>query len=484
MSTTLPTSVPIAGEPAATTAGHLAQHLAELRAAVRGTLHTQADPTWDAVRTPWVVNIEQRPLAVLEVADTDDVVTAVRWAAVHRVPVSAQPVGHGATHAQDGVLLLRTRALRSLSIDIRRRIAWVEAGVKAGELLTALDGTGLTFLAGSNPDPTVVGMTITGGISWFGRAYGLGCDSIRTVELVDGAGRLRTLGADSSGEDAELFWALRGGGGDFGVITRVELDLHPAPQVYGGRLLWPIDRIAEVLQAFAQVTAAAPPELTTWFHAYRFPPLPEVPDAVRGKAFASLAVTYLGAAREAEALLAPFRAVPDLVLDLVGDVPLSTLGAVADEPTDPMPTMETGGLLDRLDDELVERLVDVAGPESGCPLTVLAVRHLGGAFAEHRNDGGCHGAIPEPYTWFALGVPASAEVATAVEGTFLQLRDAVAGHTSGRGLLNFLGAHGDPGRWWSPATRERLVAAKEAADPWGLVRSNRPVRPAALTRDR
>ena len=197
-------------------------------------LHTPADPGWDAVRTPWVVNVEQTPLAVLEVASADDVVAAVRWAAAHGRQVSAQPSGHGATGPMDQVLLLRTRALDEITVDAGRRTAWVGAGVKARELLAALEGTGLTFLAGSNPDPSVVGMTITGGISWFGRKYGVGADSIRAVEIVDGAGRLRTISAT---EDPELFWAVRGGGGDFGIITRVELDLHPAPQLYGGRLL-------------------------------------------------------------------------------------------------------------------------------------------------------------------------------------------------------------------------------------------------------
>jgi hypothetical protein len=382
-----------------------------------------------------------------------------------------------------GVLLLRTRALRTISIDTVRRTAWVECGVKSRELLAALDGTGLTFLAGSNPDPTVVGMTITGGISWFGRAYGLGCDSIRTVELVDGTGRLRMLSADSVDEEAELFWAIRGGGGDFGIVTRMEIDLHPAPQVYGGRLLWPIERMPDVLRAFGEVTARAPRELTSWFHAYRFPPMPELPEMLRGRAFASVAVTYLGSAAEAESLLAPFRAIDGLAIDLVGDVPLAALGSVADEPTEPMPSMEQAGLLDRFDDELVERLLEVAGPEADCPLTILQLRHLGGAFADHREDAGCHGPVPEPYTYFALGVPVSPEVAAAVEGCFEQLADEVRRHHSGRTLLNFLGSHGDPGRWWSEATRQRLSGVKAGCDPLDRVRSNRPVR-AAVTEGR
>ena len=173
----------------------------------------------------WIVNIPQHPMAVLEVHDVDDVIAAVRWAVDHGAQVTAQPTGHGANDTLENAVILRTRALGGIDVDLERRTAWVGAGVKAGELCDELDGTGLIFLCGSNPDPTVVGMTITGGISWFGRAYGLGADSIVTVEIVDGLGRLRRVSAT---EDPELFWAVRGGGGDFGIITRVEVALHPA----------------------------------------------------------------------------------------------------------------------------------------------------------------------------------------------------------------------------------------------------------------
>ena len=446
------------------------QHLDELRALTTGTLHTPADPTWDQVRTPWVVNVEQTPLAVLEVASADDVVAAVRWAAARGRQVSAQPSGHGATGRMDQVLLLRTRALDEVTVDRGRRTAWVGAGVKARELLEALEGTGLTFLAGSNPDPSVVGMTITGGISWFGRRYGVGADSIRSVELVDGTGRLRTV---SSAEDPALFWALRGGGGDFGIITRVELDLHPAPQLYGGRLLWPATQTREVLRAFAEVTRTAPRELTVWFHAYQFPPFEEVPEPIRGKAFASVAVAHLGSAEDAEELLAPFRALPGPAMDLMGDVPLSALGSIADEPTDPTPALEHSWLLDRVDDELVERVAAVL--DAGTPLAAIQIRHLGGAFTDVRPDQGSHGPVPEPYSLFALGIPAVPELVDPIVATFDRLGEAVEEHTSGRTLLNFLGSHGDPARWWSEATRDRLVLAKAASDPAFVIRSNRPV---------
>jgi hypothetical protein len=317
-------------------------------------------------------------------------------------------------------------------------------------------------------------MTITGGISWFGRAYGLGADSIVSVELVDGLGRCRRLSAT---EDPELFWAVRGGGGDFGIITRLEVALHPAPAVYGGRFLWPIEQMDEVLRTFKRATETAPVELTTWFHTYQFPPFPEVPEPIRGKAFASVAVTYLGSGEEAEEHLAAYRAIPGMAMDLVGEVPLSALGSIADEPTDPMPGMQRSHLLNELDDDAIAALVATVGPESGSPLTIVQIRHFGGAFATEREGGGSHGPVSEPYNLFALGIPAVPELVEPIEIFFGRLSAAVAHVASGRTLLNFLEFDEDPGRWWTPATRERLFAAKQVSDPLHTIRSNRPVRP-------
>ena len=428
----------------------------ELRAVLMGTVHVPGEPGWDAARMPWAVSVSQQPLAVVEVADAHDVRRSVEWAVRHGHQVTAQPVGHGASRAlagnrMDRVLLLRTRALRDIDIDIPKGTVTVGAGVKVGELLEALEGTGLTFLAGSNSDPTVVGMTITGGMSWFGRAYGFAANAIASVQLVDAKGRSRTVTRTS---DPELFWALRGGGGDFGIITALEIQLLPGFHLYGGRMLWPLEQMPEVLRAFREVTAHAPDQLTLWYHTYQFPPMPELPEEIRGKAFSSVAVAHLGSADEAEAQLAPLRAVPGMVMDLMGPVRMADLGHIAEEPTDPMPVMEHSMLLADLGDEVIDRLTCVAGAGSGSPLTVLQIRHLGGAFRRRSASHGACGHLDEPYLLFALGVPVSQEAGAAIAGSFDRLDLATEGHTDGRTVPNFLGSDGDLARAWYPATRE------------------------------
>ena len=247
--------------------------------------------------------------------DPDDVITAVRFARANGLTVAAQPGGHGGTRALDDTILLRTRGLGGIDVDVDARVAHVGAGVKWGELMAALQGTGLTGMVGSSPDTTVVGLSVGGGMSWFGRAYGLAADSIVALEMVDANGEFVRVTADS---DPDLFWALRGGGGDFGIITAAEVALHPAADVYGGRLMWPIEHAPEVLRAFQAVTSSAPDELTVWFHILRFPPLPEIPEPIRGGSFVSFDLTFIGDGEAAEELIAPVRALPAPMIDTLG----------------------------------------------------------------------------------------------------------------------------------------------------------------------
>ncbi len=446
--------------------------LAELPGLVAGRVYFPGDPEWDHARTPWALAVEQTPLAVVEVADAEDVRQAVGWAVEHGRQVTAQPVGHGASGPMDQVLLLRTRALRSIDIDPINRTATVGAGVKAGELLAALKGTGLMFLAGSNPDPTVVGMAITGGMSWFGRAYGLAANSIVSAELVDGLGRLRRV---SRADDPQLFWALRGGGGDFGIITRLEIALYPGGELYGGKLMWPLEQMPAVLRAFREVTETAPDDLTLWFYAYQFPMDPLLPEMLRGKSFAAVALTYLGPGTAVEPLLTPLRAIPGLLMGALGPVPMEELASIANEPVHPVPTRDHSMLLDDLSDDVVDRLVENAGAGSGSPYTLVKIMHLGGQFRSVSSEQGACGHVDKPYLLFAMGVLATPVVGEALGAAFGRLDAALTGHTEGRTVPNFLNAGGDLNRIWTPRTRRRLAEVKQIVDPMATIRSNRPV---------
>jgi hypothetical protein len=446
--------------------------LRDLAARLPGQVSLPGDESWDEAHLAWARSVDQQPVAVVDVREACDVVAAVRCAIDAGLSVAAQPVGHGATTAITGTILLRTRGLREISVDPHRQIARVGAGVKWGELLAATAPHGLAGLAGSTPDTSVTGFSLGGGLSWFGRAHGLAAHSIRAIEVVDATGELRRVTADS---DPDLFWAIRGGGGDFAIVTAIEVALFPAPTLYGGRMLWPIEMAWPVLHAYRDLAKTAPDELTLWTHLLRFPPIPQIPEFLRGKSFVSVEATYLGPVEDAKRLLAPLYEIPALYADTFGEMPVDKLGEIVQEPVEPSVSMESSGLLPELTDEAIEALLDVAGHRVQSPLVIVQLRQLGGALERGTDSDGPSGAISEQFSLFALGIPVTPELGVAIEGALAGVHDAMAPHLSGRTFFNFLGYRDDPSTAFTPDALARLRSTKRAVDPRGVIRSNRPV---------
>ena len=445
-----------------------------LRATLTGTLVAPGDPGWDAARQPWKVLIDQQPVAVVQAAGADDVVATVRWAAARGVPVTAQPSGHGASRALDGAVLVRTGALDDIWVDAAAGVARVGAGVRWSTLQRELDGTGLTGLVGSNPDVSVVGFCLGGGLSWFSRAYGSGAGSVRAVEVVDATGALRWVRSDEPA-DADLLWALRGGGGDFAVVTAVEIDLFPAPQIYGGLLAFPAQVAPAVFRAFAAVTASAPEELTTWAAVMHLPDAPFVPAELRGASLALVLATYLGDAADAERLLAPVRAAGPVVRDTVRVLAPGEVGLLAEEPVEPSPVVLTGTRLHTFDQSTIDAVLGAVGHGSGTPLLQLQVRHTGGALARERVPSAA-GTAEEPYLLTGLGMIPAPALAPVVAGALGGLLALLEPWSTGTVPLTFLDEDETIAKAYPPATVDRLRAVKDAVDPDGLIRSNRPVR--------
>ncbi|MEV6417270.1 FAD-dependent oxidoreductase [Kribbella sp. NPDC051718] len=279
-----------------------AEQVEELRKLVDGRVIGPEDPDWDDERGAWHLQLDQRPAVVVHVTGEDDIVDAIRFARRHGFAVAAQPSGHGATAAINDTILLRTGALTSIDVDLAAGVVRAGAGVRWRDLNVALTGTGLSSLPGSNGDTTVVGYALGGGLSWFGRKYGQAANNLRSFELINADGDAQRVTRES---DPELFWALRGGGGEFGIVVSVELELLLAPQIYGGRMVWPVEHTRDVLRAFSEITANAPDELTLWAWLMNLPDLPFIPEPLRGRWVTAVDAAYLGSADEAEKLLAP-----------------------------------------------------------------------------------------------------------------------------------------------------------------------------------
>ncbi|GAA4984312.1 FAD/FMN-containing dehydrogenase [Nonomuraea thailandensis] len=427
-----------------------------MREIVRGRVFLPGDDGFDRAAAPWAVGVRQPVVAVAEAADADDVVALVRYARRAGLTVTAQPSGHGASGDVDGMILLRTGRLDEVAVDPARRLVRAGAGARWGQVLAATGKHGLTGLAGSSPVVSVAGFVAGGGISWFGRRYGWAADSVRAFEIVSAEGEPVRVTASS---DADLFWALRGGGGDYGIITAVELDLYEVPGLYGGRIVWPATRTGEVFEAFRAITADAPRELSLWLNRMAAPP--------PAPATVGIDVTFLGEVAEVEELLAPLAAIGGSLSDSRGPMDVAGLGAIAAEPVDPSPMLARTELLTDLP-------VGVLAGAELAPLLNMQVRHLGGALAEARPDGGPGGALGEPYLLHLLGLrlPHLAEAVRARQAALV----AHAGEAvSGRKPYTFLAPGESAAQAFPAEAAARLARIKRERDPGGVICANFPV---------
>ncbi|MEV0146051.1 MULTISPECIES: FAD-dependent oxidoreductase [unclassified Nonomuraea] len=431
----------------------------DLRHAVRGRVLLPGEDGFDEAARPWAVGVHQPVSAVVEAEDAADVAALVRYAREAGLTVTAQPSGHGASGDVQGVVLLRTGRLDRVEVDARARIARVGAGVRWGRLLAETGRHGLTGPAGSSPAVTVAGFVAGGGISWFGRRYGWAADSVRAFEVVDADGEQVRVTDES---DPELFWALRGGGGDYALITSVELALYPAPGVYGGRIVWPAARTGEVFDAFRRITANAPRELSVWIN--RMAPPPPAPPMV------GVDVTYLGDDAEAKELLAAFDEIGGSLSDSRGLMDLADLGTIAAEPIEPSPMLARTQLLTRLDEATLETLATA----ELAPLLNLQVRHLGGALAAADPGGGAGGALAEPYLLYLLGLRLP-HLVDAVQAKQAALVEALGQVVSGRKPYTFLAPAESAAQAFPADTLTRLREIKRRRDPYGIFRANFPV---------
>ncbi|MER5999716.1 FAD-dependent oxidoreductase [Nonomuraea angiospora] len=428
----------------------------DLRHAVRGRVLLPGEDGFDEAARPWAVGVHQPVSAVVEAEDAADVAALVRYACEAGLTVTAQPSGHGASGDAQGVILLRTGRLDRVEVDARARVARVGAGVRWGRLLAETGRHGLTGPAGSSPAVTVAGFVAGGGVSWFGRMYGWAADSVRAFEIVDADGEQVRVTGDS---DADLFWALRGGGGDYALVTSIELALYPAPSVYGGRITWPAARAGAVFDAFRRITADAPRELSVWIN--RMAPPPPAPPLV------TVDVTYLGGDAEAKALLAAFDEIGGSLSDSRGSMDIADLGTIAAEPVEPSPMLARTELLTDLP-------VQALAEAELAPLLNLQVRHLGGALAEADPAGGAGGALAEPYMLYLLGLRLP-HLADAVRARQAALVEALGQAVSGRKPYTFLAPADDAAQAFPADTLARLREIKRRRDPYGVFRANFPV---------
>ena len=332
---------------------------------------------------------------------------------------------------------------------------------------------GLAALHGYAPGVGVVGYSLAGGIGWYARKCGLASNSVTAVELVTADGRRLRASAES---EPDLFWALRGGGGNFGVVTAIEFDLYEMPEVYAGALFFPFERSSEVLQAWNEWQAGAPDEVTSDSRLLQLPPLEALPEALRGKSFAVVEATIIGGERAGAAAVGALRELGP-AMDTFAPMSLDALGALHMDPPGPVPAVGGHLLLDALPAEAIERLVSLAGPGSGSPLTSVELRQTGGALARSDASSGALAAVPGGLALSAVGSPRGPQEAEAMRRQISLITGALAPYEAGR-LLNFVDQPYDVAGAFSADALRRLREVKAAYDPHEVMHANHPVAPA------
>jgi FAD/FMN-containing dehydrogenase/pimeloyl-ACP methyl ester carboxylesterase len=454
----------------------------DLRERLDGPLLLPAEDGFAAATELWNAMIDKSPALVVQPTGTDDVVAAVWFARDHGLALSARGGGHniaGTALAEGGVTIDMSR-LRDVLVDHVAQTATVQPGCHLADVDGATQRHGLATPLGFFSDVGVAGLTLGGGLGYLTRRFGWTVDNLLEVEIVTADGCVRRASRD---ENADLFWAVRGAGANLGVVTAFTFRLHAVgPTVYGGLIAWPFERAEEFLRAYRAITTEGPAELTAFLMIARAPAAPFVPPEWHGRRICALSVCYSGDLGDAEAAVAPIRAIGDPIVDLLREQPYTELQSYLDA-TEPKGRHDYWRMeyLSELSDGLLAAFRDVA---DGCPIPdgELGLLQLGGALNEHDADDGAVGNRDARYAWGVIGMwdPGDPD-GDAYRRWVRAAGDALKPFSTGGTYINFQTADegGDRVRAAYGANFDRLAAIKRAYDPGNVFRSNHNVTAAA-----
>jgi FAD/FMN-containing dehydrogenase len=336
----------------------------DLTAAVTGPVLVPGDPGFAEEVTGYNLASAPAPAVVVGAVDADDVAAAVRWAVAHDRRVAVQATGHGLYTDLGDTVLVSTRRMDAVTVDPSARTAVVGAGARWRAVIDAAAPHGLAPLCGSSSTVGVVGFTTGGGLGPLNRRYGFAADHVRRFRIVTADGQVREASPEWN---ADLFWAVRGGKGNLGIVTEIELDLLPVARFYGGGLFFPASAANVVLHAWREWAPTLPEDASTSVALLQLPPDPALPAPLQGEYVAHVRFVHLGTPAEGEALLAPMRAVAAPLVDAVGEMPFAAIDAVHVDPPQPLPFADRGAALASLPAAAVDALLAVAGGDPAAP---------------------------------------------------------------------------------------------------------------------
>ena len=433
---------------------------------------TPSDSDWDEARQAWNLAADQQPAAVAFVESADDVSKVVRFAADNDLKVTGQGTGHGAVAmgALDDVILIKTERMHA--VEVADGTARMEAGVLAEQIGGAAHEKGMSFLPGTSPNVGVTGYTLGGGLSWLGRKYGWACNNVTSIEVVTADGEARTV---DSGSDPDLFWALRGGGGGFAIVTALHVNLFPVAEVYAGGLLFPPDATEPGLRRYRDWTAEAPEEVGSMVRMLNLPPIPDIPEEIRGKKWLAITACCIGDREEGEKLIAPLREIGEPAMDAFDQIPVPALTRIAMDPEPPVPGLGHHATINELPDEAIDAFVAAAGPETDSPLLLAELRHLGGALRRAPENAGALDKLDADYVMLGIGMLMDPALREPIEGQLDRLHDALGPWAADGGYYNYAERPCDVEAILPEETCTRLSQVKRSWDPDNRIVANHSV---------
>jgi hypothetical protein len=443
--------------------------LTRLRASCTGVVLTPDEPGYaDEVGT-WNLSVRLRPAVVVGAAGPEDVVRAVRWATEHGLAMGVNATGHGAVPNADGALLVTTHRMAQVSVDPILATATVAAGARMRDVTAAAAPYGLAPVQGSTGSAGAVGYTLGGGLGVMSRTFGLAVDHVTTIDVVALDGRLRTVDSD---HDPDLFWALRGGRANFGIVTSYRTMLQRLSTFFGGGLFFDGADAGSVLHEYRAWIAGHSDRTSSSIALLRLPADPRLPDPIRGRFVVHLRIAHVGEAAEGARLADAMRGSAPVLFDTLGVLTATALDAVHLDPVDPTPTHERGLLLNNLDGGVVDAVLERAGGPVEHPLVMTELRNLGGAIAREPRRPSAVPGRDSAALLFTLA-PAVPPLAEAGPRAVQSLFEAVAPWRSAATLPSFLGRSFTPAdvqSAWPADSLERLLAVKAAWDPSNQLR--------------
>lgn len=436
------------------------------------------DEGYDAAVSGFNTTVTRRPEAVVLARNAQDVQQAVRYAAREDLPVCVMATGHQASVSFEGGILVATGGMDTVRLDEHSSSVRVGAGAQWGPIAEAAAAHGLAGLAGSSVSVGAVGYTLGGGLSpTFGRLHGYAADHVSRFEIVTADGELRVATPE---QEQDLFWAARGGKGNFGIVTSLDFGLFPVRTLYAGAIMYPAEAAGEVLPAWRDWAAEVPESVTTSAAFVQVPPDAPLPDDVRGRRVVSVRVSYVGDAGEGARLVAPLRDAGPVLLDSVDEMPFTDWDSIHSDPEGPIPAYERTSLLGELPDPALEMMIELAGADSGSPMDLVEVRQLGGAMSRQPEVPSAVGHRDAAFTFFTIGLAPPGQVEEVrAHGTLLV--EAMEAWGTGGAYVNFLSSdEADPAdvrRAYAPEVYERLVSVKSDVDSDNMFRLTHNIPP-------